>query len=323
MKNIFPHAQRFKRLADMSHDKWLAARKEGIGGSDAAAILGMSEWSSAFDVWLDKTGRAEEKPDNLNMMIGRELEETVARLWASETGKKVTRCGFMLQNEEKSWLLADVDRMVTGENAGLECKTTSSLSNIRKLKGGDFPDAYYAQCVHYMAVTGADRWYLAVLELGIAKNFRTFVIERDESEIEALVNAEQEFWEGCVKRGSVPVPSGTDQTDEYIRSEYPVAKDESETVGLYGSEDDLAGYLAKKAEAKALDKEITALEQRFKLALGDASKGKAQGFTVSFTNATRSGGVDAKKLETDYPEAFAACRKPDTTYRRFTVKEEK
>ena len=95
MKNIFPAARRYLKLNELSREEWLAARKNGIGGSDAAAILHLSEWSTPFDVWLDKTGKAEDKPDNLNMMIGRELEETVARLWEQETGKTVRRCGFM------------------------------------------------------------------------------------------------------------------------------------------------------------------------------------------------------------------------------------
>lgn len=323
MKKIFPSAVRHKRLADMTHDEWLAARKDGIGGSDAAAILGMLQWSTAFDVWLDKTGKLEERPDNLAMRIGRELEETVARLWEKETGKQVKRCGFMLQNEEQPWLLADVDRMVTGENAGLECKVTSSVFTLRKLKTGDFPDEYYAQCVHYMAVTGAERWYLAVLELGFSKKFHAFTIERDDDEIDALIEAEQQFWVENVLENVAPAPAGSEKTENFIKSEYPTAKEEAEAVGLYGNEADLAAYLAKKTEAKALDKEITALEQKFKLALGDASKGIANGYTVSFTNATRSGGIDAKKLEANFPEAFTACRKPDTTYRRFAVKEEK
>ena len=174
-----------------------------------------------------------------------------------------------------------------------------------------------------MAVTGADRWYLAILELGISKKFHTFVIERDEAEIEALFNAEREFWEENVLAAVAPSPEGSDKTDDYIKAAHPVADEKAEPVGLYGRENDLADYLTLKAQAKTLDKQITAFEQKFKLALGDAPKGLAQGYTVSFVNATRAGGVDAVKLREAFPTAYEACRKPDTIYRRFAVKEEK
>lgn len=59
-------------------------------------------------------------------------------------------------------MIANVDRTVIGENAGLEIKT-AGVSQYKKWKGDEIPDAYYCQCLHYMAVTGADYWYIAVL----------------------------------------------------------------------------------------------------------------------------------------------------------------
>ena len=321
-RKIFPAADRSVRLADMSREEWLLARWTGIGGSDAAAILGMNPWSSPYDVWLDKTGRAEPKEVNLAMMIGNELEEAVARLWCSETGKQCHRSGFMFSNNENSWQLANVDRMVNGENAGLECKTTSSLSNIRKLKSGDFPDTYYAQCVHYLAVTGADRWYLAILELGTSPKFHSFVLERDEAEIELLTKTERDFWECHVLKGEPPAPSGTEATDEYIKKEYPKAEND-EPVGLYGMENDIETYLLLKNRIKTEQKSADALEQKIKLQLGKASTGLANGYTVTWKTVTRAGGVDAEKLAANYPAALAACKKADISYRNFNIKEEK
>lgn len=321
MKTIFPACTQHARLAELTHDQWIEERKRGVGGSDAAAILGMSPWRSAFDIYLDKIGEIPPSEDNLAMRIGRELEETVARLFCEETGKEVRRCGFMYQSSTRTWQLADIDRAIVGENAGLECKTTSSLGILRTLKDGDFPDTYYAQCVHYMAVTGADRWYLAVLELGFSKRFHVFRIERDEAEIDALTEAESAFWRGNVLALKPPAPDGSERTGEYISEQYPT--DDGSLAGLHGHEDDLAEYLDIKAQIKALEKRAAAIEQEIKLELGEAAEGAANGYTVTWGTYTRAGGIDAKKLASEFPEAYEACRKSDTSYRRFAVKEEK
>ena len=320
---IFPDADKAIRIADLSRNEWLKARRAGVGGSDAAAIVGLNPWSSAIDVWIDKLGRVEPKEENLSMRIGSELEETVARLWCAETGKQCRRSGFMFANNEHSWQLANVDRVVIGENAGLECKTTSSLTNIRKLKSGDFPDTYYAQCTHYMAVTGADRWYLAVLELGCSPKFHTFTLERDEDEIKLLTDAEYDFWTNHVLIGEPPLPSGTNATANYINAEYPAADNSVEPVGLFGMESVIGDYLTLKNTIKEHQKAADALEQQIQLQLGFAEAGLAQGYTVTWKNYSRAGSIDAKKLAAEYPAAFAACKKPDTSYRKFAIREEK
>lgn len=320
MKVIFPNAVQHKRLSELSHDDWLQARQEGIGGSDAAAILGMNKYKSAFNVFLDKKGLSAPTEDNLNMLIGRELEDTVARLFEKETGKKVKRSGFMYRNNQRAWQLADVDRMVVGENAGLECKTTSSTLNIKKLKGGDFPDEYYAQCVHYMSVTGADRWYLAILVLGFAKEFHIFVLDRDETEIEALNETEQSFWSGNVLEGIEPSPDGSTRTSEYISDTFPDSTHDK-SIDLRGHEDKLSEYLRLKDELDSLDKSVKASAQSLQLIMKDAEIAIADGYKVLWKSCSRSGGIDSKKLKTEYPEAYTACVKPDTKYRRFTIEE--
>ena len=116
----------------MTRDKWLEARRSAIGGSDAAAIIGLNQYSSPYSVWADKTGRLPEKPDNEAMRQGRDLEEYVASRWREETGKKTHRVNAILYNKDIPFAHANVDRWVTGENAGLECKTTS-IMNLKNM----------------------------------------------------------------------------------------------------------------------------------------------------------------------------------------------
>ena len=152
-------------IAGKSREEWLEMRRHTIGGSDAAGIIGLSKWSSPMSVWADKTGRLPDKPDTEAMRLGRDLEGYVARRWMETTGKKVRRLNSMLYNELYPFAHADIDREVIGERAGLECKTTSTL-DVKQFQGLEFPEQYYAQCVHYLAVTGYDRWYLSVLLFG-------------------------------------------------------------------------------------------------------------------------------------------------------------
>lgn len=200
--------------AKMERSEWLERRKGSIGGSDASAIIGLNAYSSPFSVWADKTGRLPDKPDNEAMRQGRDLEDYVAQRWCEVTGKRVRRERSMLYHPQYPFAHADIDRWVIGENAGLECKTTS-IMNLKKFKNGEFPPTYYVQCVHYMAVTGADRWYLGVLVLN--QGFYEFVIERDEDEIATLMEQEAAFWE-LVKAETPPGADGADQTDPHAGS---------------------------------------------------------------------------------------------------------
>ena len=133
-------------------------------GIFAAGIIGLSKWSSPVSVWADKTGRLPDKPDTEAMRLGRDLEGYVARRWMEATGKKVRRLNAMLYNELYPFAHADIDREVIGERAGLECKTTSTL-DVKQFQGVEFPVKYYVQCVHYLAVTGYDRWYQGPAEV--------------------------------------------------------------------------------------------------------------------------------------------------------------
>ena len=75
----------------MSREEWLEHRRNTIGGSDAAALLGLNRWSSPLSVYMDKKGITPDKPDNLAMRLGREFEDVVAKLFEEQTGKRGRR----------------------------------------------------------------------------------------------------------------------------------------------------------------------------------------------------------------------------------------
>lgn len=139
---------------NLSRDEWLKYRKQGIGGSDAGAICGLNPYTTAMHVYYDKTSETVSDTDSEAMRQGRDLEDYVARRFMEASGKKVRRANAIFCHEDHPFMLANVDRMVSGENAGLECKTASPYM-AAKWKDGSIPMHYQIQCYHYMAVCGA------------------------------------------------------------------------------------------------------------------------------------------------------------------------
>jgi putative phage-type endonuclease len=279
---------------NMERAEWLEERRTGIGGSEAAAIVGMSKWATPYSVYMDKLGLLPEKEDSEAMRQGRDLEEYVAARFTEQTGKKVQRCNFMIRNPKWPFALADIDRRVVGENAVLECKTTSSL-DLREFNGVEFPERYYVQCVHYMAVTGAERCYLAVLVLG--RGFFVYTLERDPAEIAALMAAEAEFWEK-VERRTPPEITGAEADTKAVATVW--AESIGGEVDLLGM-DDLFRQLETAEETLAIakkskDEALNKIKERMQ----GAERGSCAGYKCSWKTQTRKT-LDADALKAAFP----------------------
>ena len=283
-------------LTGVPREEWLKMRRQSIGGSDAAAIIGLNPYSSPFSIWADKTGRLPEKEDNEAMRQGRDFEDYVARRWTEVTEKKVRRDNAILRNPVYPFAHADIDRWVVGENAGLECKTTSVM-NLKKFKNGEYPDNFYCQCMHYMAVTGADRWYLAVLVLN--QGFYEYTIERDDDEIAALMAQESEFWK-LVENDTPPPPDGSDATGAALKEVYPL-DEEKPPVYLYGNELKLDELDRLKSEKKVLDSRISEINNELIALLQGAPKGILNGYEITLQTI-------CKKPYTVMPKPYTALR---------------
>lgn len=114
--------------AGMERETWLKIRKTGIGGSDAGAVCGLSPYANAMSVYRDKISEEVSDTDRECMRQGRDLEDYVARRFMEATGLKVRRSHKMYRSTRYPFMLADVDRLVVGTDAGLECKTASAYS---------------------------------------------------------------------------------------------------------------------------------------------------------------------------------------------------
>ena len=219
----------------LSHEEWLVLRKMGIGGSDAGAICGLNPYSSAIHVYKDKTSEEINDIDNESMRQGRDLEEYVARRFMEETGLKVRKSNMMYRNKEHPFMIADIDRLIVGKDAGLECKTASAY-NADKWKDNAIPEHYLIQCYHYMTVTGKREWYIAVLILG--KEFKYQKVTWDDDIINNLISIERQFWEEYVEKGVMPEPDGSEICEEILDKYFHRARKES-AVELQGFDDKL------------------------------------------------------------------------------------
>ena len=294
-------------------ERWLLERRKGIGGSEAAAVVGLNPWASPFSVWADKLGKLDEKETSEAMRQGTDLEDYVARRFMEATGKKVKQSGFMYRNPVYPWALANVDRLIVGEEAGLECKTTSQL-NLRKFKDGEYPANYYCQCQHYMAVTGCKRWYLAVLIY--STDFKIFEIERDEDEIAALMDAERRLWD-CVQRLTPPETDGSKATTETLGQLY-AGTYEDEPVDLTPVKRHLLRLDDLKESKRRIDERISEEENAIKAYMGEAVYGKADGYKVSWKGQSRRT-FDSKRFLQSHPAPDAEDYYKESVSRVFKV----
>ena len=301
-----------KKITYADRDEWLKLRKGYIGGSDAAAVVGLNPYVSPYSLWAEKTGRVPGFEGNLTTEVGAYLEEFVAKLFERETGKKVRRQTAMMVNDEYPWACADVDRVIVGEDAILEIKTTNSLSRMKKLRSGEYPEQYYCQMTHYLAVTGKKKAYLAALIGG--KEFKWFELERDEDEISALMSMERAFWD-LVQSDTPPAPIGIDADTETLDVIYPEST--GGVVDLMGYGGMLTEHDRLTAQITELDKQRKAIAQQIQQYMGGAEMGRAEGYKVRWSNATRRS-LDTKAVNAAMPGVLDGFYK-ETPYRVFKI----
>lgn len=170
-------------------------RRQGIGGSDAAAIAGVSRYKTPVDVYLQKHGLAEDNDKESEAAYwGNVLERHVADRYAARETKMVTVEPTLLKSEKYPWMIANIDRRIIGENAILECKTCNQYKYDEwgEEYTDEVPDEYLLQVAHYAIVLDVSYADLAVLIGGQA--FRVYRYERNKQLEQNLIELEHDFW---------------------------------------------------------------------------------------------------------------------------------
>lgn len=260
-------AVRFADTRQMPREEWLTARRQGIGGSDAAAILGLDPWKSALAVYYEKIdGRQGE--DSLAMELGRELEPFLRRKfqqWLQENEgcqADVRQEPFILQHSDYPFLLANIDGWFTHPElgpCGLELKTAGEFQR-EHWDDDEIPDRYYIQVQHYLAVTGLHNFYIGYL-IG-NRLFNAKRVPRHETVIGELTRRLQNFWENHILAGVPPAPAGLDCDTDILKKLYPQENGDP-AIMLPHMQEQYDAYKTLKKQEKELGLKLESIKQLF------------------------------------------------------------
>lgn len=304
---------------DMSEQEWLEARTRGIGGSDAATVLGLNKWRTPFELWLEKTGQVEPvSSDSEAAYFGNLLEDVVAKEFSIRTGKKVRRRNAILRHPEYDFIRANVDRFVVGEKSILECKTTSAFM-AQEWNDDQIPDQYIIQMQHYLGVLGPEykKGYFAVLIGG--QRFIWKEIERDDELIQMIFEAEIDFWNNHVLANVPPALDGSSAAEKFLAERYAKADDEKSVDLDRSYKEKLDRLVELKRIISEFEREKKEIENELKNELKEATYGFVPGYRVEWKQVT-SNRVDTKKLKSEFPNIYEKVLKT-SSYRRFGVKQ--
>ncbi|WP_313804758.1 lambda-exonuclease family protein [Cytobacillus sp.] len=301
----------------MSRYEWLQERAKGIGGSDAGIILGLNKYRTAFELWLEKTGQVDPiEIDNEAIYWGNEMENVVAKEFEKRTGKKVRKTNFMYSHPKHEFIKANVDRLIVGESAVLECKTASAYL-AKEWEGEEIPATYLVQLQHYLGVTGKEKGYIAVLIGG--NRFVWKEVVRDEELIKMIFDAEFHFWKYHVQQGHAPELDGSSAAEQYLKEKYAQAEKDKEIVLPGNYKDMIIQYEKIKDDEKLIKTAKTEIENKLKAELKDAETGLTDSYLVSWKSQIQNR-VDSKVLKEKFPDIYKQVLK-ETSFRKFAIKE--
>lgn len=310
--------------AGMSESEWLAWRRRGIGGSEAAAVVGVDPWSSPMSVFLDKVGLAPPK-EGPQLEWGRRLEAVVAEKFADEHPEfRVQRRLAILQHGEIDWMLANLDRELLGggeDGPGvLEVKTAHDRMSEHwgddeddDVDGdGPIPGHYALQMQHLFAVTNRRWGCLAVLIGG--RDYREYRVERDDALIADLEEIERDFWQHVID-GVPPEPDGHQATSDALAIYYADAQVGSsveldpDKAGKW-----IAAYNDARRDEKAAKNAKELAKQHLEALLGEHELGLLPGIEKpAFTwKRQTSHRVSVTAVKERHPDVAAECTEAAT-----------
>jgi len=301
---------------NMPYKDWLEHRKLGIGGSDASVVCGISRYKSPVELWMEKTNQLPVQEAGEAAYWGTQLEAIVRAEFTKRTGIEVNQVKQLLQSEEHPFMLANLDGTCEVPDVGpciFEAKTASAY------KAGEWedtiPDEYQLQIQHYMAVTGYQGTYIAVLIGG--NTFRWKFVERDEELISMLIELERDFW-NHVEDGTPPPLDGSNASAKFLSERFPSSKPLSHITLPDAAAELLAQYDEACEQLEVVTEQKQRAENLLKEMLGENEVGTSGGHIVTWKSVSQER-LDSKTLKAEHP---TLCKKytNKTSYRRFTIK---
>lgn len=295
--------------------EWLKQRRTGVGGSDVAAVLGLSPWRTPYDVYLDKLGKATKELTSQAAHFGNRLEAVVADEFSERTGIRCTMQEHMYRNPLSHWEIANIDRYA-GPGAILECKTARLAdgwgpSQEEEIKAGEvasdheIPIYYETQIQWYMGLLGVPVCYVAVLIGG--QDFRIYKVSRDPEIFEKIRAKVKTFWLEHVEKHVPPEPiSVADVRALYAKDSGAMREASNEEAALVGD------LKTVREQIKELEAQEKAIASKIILAIGADTGITIAGKKAATYKAQTSRRFDSTAFKADDPETYAAYCKPSS-----------
>ena len=282
---------------------WLEQRTKGVGGSDVAAIMGLSPWRTPLQVWLEKTGR--ELPQDISdkpyVAFGNIMEPVIGKWYAEQFPTfTVRRVNAICKSISRPWAQASLDYEVyDGRRWGvLEIKTARTAQDWQE----GVPAYYLTQVTHYLSVTGRAFAYVAVFFRDTCE-FKAFYIERDEEDIAAVDQAVDTFWHDYVEAGIMPQLTGTEGEMKSLTGWHGLSDGEVRFTLDPEANQAISDYQDAAAREKQAKADKT--EAATKLA---AQIGKGKGLETDVARVTwvrrEVTKLDTKRLQAEHPEIW-------------------
>jgi len=299
-------------------------RTKYIGGSDIGAILGLSKFRSALDVWMEKTGKEVKALDSLPLRFGSFAEEFVASEYARNTGVELIHDESIYLHPQYSFMSAHIDRFVHGDGIAmaptkiLECKTASPFnqSDWGDMGSDQVPMSYLCQCAWYQAITGIDEADLAVL-FGNS-DFRIYQIRRDKELEGLLLEKATTFWDEYVLKDIPPPP----QSEADYQALFKRGNAEQSIEANLETVAQITRLHLLNAEISTKEEEISVIKQHVMGQLEAAEVLTYQNQILASWKAPKpSFRLDTKRLELDHPDLCTKYKSPVQNSRRLLIKE--
>ncbi len=256
-------------ITALTYEEWKRYRTQGIGGSDAAAVCGISPWTTARDLYEEKVHKkiTEENDDGwVAKEIGRRLEELVVQIFMKRTDTSPYAVRKMFRHPLYPFMIGDCDYFVVLDEKIfiIECKTSFSYQ-LKGWEDGNIPPHYALQGRHYMSVANVDGVIFLCLHGNNENSLIIRRLERDLVQEEALIKQEAYFWEKNVL--SKRPPKYTEKADLVLNSiEGRYGIQEGKKIILPASyAENMSDYLKLKEQKAVLSHQIGQIEEQMKL----------------------------------------------------------
>lgn len=267
-------------------------RMQYIGGSDIAAIMGQSRWKTPYRLWCEKTGKIEvpDLSNNPAVEMGTRLEQFVADLFAEKTGKAVRKQSKMYTHKDYPYMAAHVDRLITGSDELLECKTCSAY----KLEEWEnkIPKEYILQVQWYLGITGRKKGWIACLIGG--QKFDYKVIDFDAELFDLMVNKGVQFWNQVQNKVPPVILPDDAETLGEVYSEHSDDMIENQEIN------DRVAYVKElEMHVNDMKKEIEEIKTELKATIKDKMGIITDTYTVTWKNQKGSYVYDKEQMLKD------------------------